>query len=61
MCIRDRGNRHNEKCCFELFFRKCPFENGKFAVFGGLDEVVRFLKGYKFTNDHISFLRGLMP
>ena len=55
-----KGKRHDEKATFELFFRKCPFK-GKFAIFGGLDEVVQFLKNYKFTKDHLTYLKATIP
>ena len=40
---------------FEMFFRKCPFK-GKYAIFAGLDELLRFLATYKFTAAHIEYL-----
>lgn len=55
-----KGNRHNEVATFELFFRKTPFK-GKFAVFGGIDEVIQFLANYKFTEEHIDYLRHTIP
>jgi nicotinate phosphoribosyltransferase len=55
-----KGKRHNEIATFELFFRKNPFK-GKYAIFAGCDEIIQFLKNYKFTDDHINFLRETIP
>lgn len=40
---------------FDLFFRKSPF-GGEYAVFAGLEEVLRFLAAYRFTREHIEYL-----
>lgn len=40
-----KSGRHEEQCVFEMFFRKCPFK-GKFAIYAGLDEVLKFLEDY---------------
>lgn len=45
---------------FEMFFRKLPFK-GNYAVFAGMDEVLRFLEEYKFTEDHITYLKQTIP
>ena len=50
-----KGKRAEEPCVFEMFFRKCPFK-GKYAIFAGLDELLRFLATYKFTTAHIEYL-----
>ena len=55
-----KGNRHEEPAIFEMFFRKNPF-NGKYAVFGGHDEVYTFIENYKFTEEHISYLKEMIP
>lgn len=55
-----KGKRHSERATFELFFRKNPF-GGKFAIFAGLDEVIQFLKNYKFTDEHIEYLKATIP
>lgn len=54
-----KAGRHTESAVFEAFFRKCPFK-GKFAVFAGLDEVLQFVKEFKFTTEHIDYLRTQM-
>lgn len=55
-----KNKRHNESAVFEAFFRKNPFK-GKFTVFAGLDEVMRFFKEFKFTESHVAYLKSVMP
>ena len=48
--------KHNDKAVFDLFFRKNPF-GGEFTVFAGLEEVIRCLHAFRFTDDDIRYLR----
>lgn len=48
------GDRH---AVFEAFFRKMPFDNG-YAVFAGLDHIIRYLKGLHFTKSDIDYLKS---
>lgn len=43
---------------FEVYFRKNPFGNG-YAVFAGLEKVVRYLQALRFTTSDIDYLRSL--
>ena len=52
------AGRHTESAIFELFFRKCPFK-GEYVIFAGVDQVVRFLRNFSFTDDDIAYLRSL--
>lgn len=54
-----KNGRHNENAVFEAFFRKNPFK-GKFTIFAGLEEVIEFLKVFKFTDTHIKYLKSQM-
>jgi len=54
------NNKHNDHAVFEAFFRKNPFK-GKFTIFAGLDEAIRFIKEFKFTEEHITYLKKVMP
>lgn len=45
---------------FDLFYRKSPF-SGEFTVFAGLEECIRFIANFKFTEDHIAFIREALP
>ncbi|MCD1261502.1 nicotinate phosphoribosyltransferase [Paenibacillus athensensis] len=47
---------HNDKAVFEAYFRKLPFAGG-FAVFAGLERIVRYIEGLQFAEDDIAFLR----
>ncbi len=41
---------------FDMFFRKNP-DNGGFAIFSGLENVIDYLENLKFSSDDIIFLR----
>lgn len=47
----------DRKAVFEAFFRKMPFENG-YAVFAGLDHIIRYLRKLRFTSSDIEYLRS---
>lgn len=55
-----KGKRQDDAAVFEMFFRKSPFD-GKYAIFAGHDEVYEFLENYKFTDEHITYLKTLIP
>ncbi|MBM7648455.1 nicotinate phosphoribosyltransferase [Bacillus ectoiniformans] len=47
---------HNRRAVFELYFRKLPFGSG-FGIFAGLERMIDFIKGYRFTDHDIDYLR----
>lgn len=51
---------HTRSAVFDLFFRKNPFK-GEFTIFAGLDEVLRFLNTFHFTESDIAYLRENFP
>jgi nicotinate phosphoribosyltransferase len=50
--------RAEEEAAFHLFFRKPPFGSG-FTVAAGLESVVDFLKGLRFSEDDTAYLGSL--
>lgn len=51
-----RDGIHNRKAIFEVYFRKMPFQNG-YAIFAGLERVIRYLHDFKFTDSDLNYLR----
>lgn len=47
----------NRRAVFEAFFRKMPFENG-YAIFAGLDHIIRYLQKLHFTESDLEYLRS---
>ena len=52
--------KHNDKACFDLFFRKSPFK-GEFTIFCGLEECIRHILNLKFTESDIAYLKSALP
>lgn len=46
----------NDKAVFEAYFRKLPFGNG-YAVFAGLERIVRYIEELRFGDEEIDYLR----
>ncbi|GJN27624.1 hypothetical protein PR202_gb15664 [Eleusine coracana subsp. coracana] len=55
-----KAGKHADQAVFDLYFRKNPF-GGEFTVFAGLEECVKFIANFRFTEDDISFLQSVMP
>jgi nicotinate phosphoribosyltransferase len=51
-----RDGIHNKRAVFELFFRKLPFGNG-YAVFAGLEKVIQFIQGFRFSEEDLEYLK----
>lgn len=51
----DKGET-NKKVYFDIFFRNNPFDGG-YTLMGGLDEVINYIKNFKFTDEDIEYLR----
>ncbi|WP_160724283.1 nicotinate phosphoribosyltransferase [Bacillus sp. USDA818B3_A] len=52
-----RDGIHNKRAVFELFFRKLPFGNG-YAVFAGLEKVIQFIQGFRFSEEDLEYLKN---
>lgn len=52
-----KNGKHEERAVFDLFFRKNPF-GGEFTIFAGLEEVLRSLRSFQFSDADIRFLRS---
>ncbi|HEX2988405.1 MAG TPA: nicotinate phosphoribosyltransferase, partial [Chloroflexota bacterium] len=51
---------HEEQAVVDVHFRKNPFA-GEFTVFAGVEEVLRFVSDYRFTDEQIEVVRRFMP
>ena len=49
---------YEKKAIFEAYFRKLPFENG-YAIFAGLERIVRYIEQLRFSKTDIDYLREL--
>ena len=49
---------HDRRAVFDVYFRKLPFGNG-YAVFAGLERLVRFLAEFRFTDSDLAYLQEL--
>lgn len=50
----------NDTAVFDLYFRKNPFD-GEFTIFAGLDECVRFLENFRYSDTDIEYLKNTLP
>ncbi|XP_031263743.1 nicotinate phosphoribosyltransferase 1-like [Pistacia vera] len=55
-----KAGKHEERAVFDLYFRKNPF-GGEYTIFAGLEECIRLIANFKFTEDEISFVRDSLP
>ena len=53
-----QSNRHEDMAVFELFFRKNPFK-GEYTIYCGLDEVLKHVSSYKFTDSDIEYIKSI--
>lgn len=42
---------------FDVFFRKNPFEGG-YTIFGGLEDIIKYINNFKIEEDDIEYLRS---
>ena len=49
------NNKHLDMAVFDIFFRKIP-DNGGYAIFSGLNQVIDYLENLSFSKKEIEFL-----
>ena len=54
----DKNADKNQLVAFDVFYRKNP-DNGGFAIFAGLSQIIDYIKNLSFTGGDIEYLRGL--
>jgi len=52
------NNHNNDIVIFDLFYRENPFKGG-YAICAGLEQAIEYIKNLHFTEEDISYLRGL--
>eukprot|EP00339_Tiarina_fusa_P005346 CAMPEP_0117019404 /NCGR_PEP_ID=MMETSP0472-20121206/14905_1 /TAXON_ID=693140 ORGANISM="Tiarina fusus, Strain LIS" /NCGR_SAMPLE_ID=MMETSP0472 /ASSEMBLY_ACC=CAM_ASM_000603 /LENGTH=512 /DNA_ID=CAMNT_0004724381 /DNA_START=76 /DNA_END=1614 /DNA_ORIENTATION=+ len=55
-----KNSKQDQTAVFDLFFRKNPF-GGEFVVFAGLDECIRHIQTFSFSDDEIEYLKSALP
>ncbi|KAL3647001.1 Nicotinate phosphoribosyltransferase 2 [Castilleja foliolosa] len=45
---------------FDLYFRTNPF-GGEYTIFAGLEECIRLIANFRFTDDEIAFIKSSLP
>lgn len=55
-----KSGKTKEHSVFNLFFRKNPF-HGEFTIFAGLEECLKFVKNFRYSDTDITYLRSVLP
>lgn len=55
-----KSGKTNDVAVFDLFFRNNPF-HGEFTIFAGLEECLKFLKNFHYSEGDINYLKTVMP
>lgn len=55
-----KSGKTDDSSVFDLYFRKNPFD-GEFTIFAGLDECLKFIDNFRYSNDDIEYLRQTLP
>ncbi len=50
--------QEKKKVAFDVFYRRNPDEGG-FAIFAGLEQILQYLEGMRFEPEDIEYLRSL--
>ena len=52
------NQNENKKVAFDVFYRKNP-DNGGFAIFAGLEQIIEYVENLHFDSDDIEYLKSL--
>ncbi|XP_031627092.1 nicotinate phosphoribosyltransferase isoform X2 [Contarinia nasturtii] len=55
-----KSGKMNDNAVFDLYFRKNPFD-GEFTIFAGLDECLKFLANFRYSDSDIEYLKQTLP
>ncbi|KAH9491940.1 hypothetical protein Btru_026838 [Bulinus truncatus] len=55
-----KSGKMNDISVFDLYFRKNPFQ-GEFTIFAGLEECVKLLQSFHFSESDVDYLKTVLP
>ncbi|XP_063548350.1 nicotinate phosphoribosyltransferase isoform X2 [Cydia strobilella] len=55
-----KSDKINDVAVFDLFFRNNPFQ-GEFTIFAGLEECLKFLENFHYSDSDIEYLMATLP
>lgn len=55
-----KSGKIDDLAVFDLFFRANPFQ-GEFTVFAGLEEVLKFLENFRYSESDMEYLKSTLP
>ncbi|XP_065226596.1 nicotinate phosphoribosyltransferase-like isoform X1 [Planococcus citri] len=55
-----KAGKTDDHAVFDLFFRKNPFQ-GEFTIFAGLEQCIKFLDNFQYTESDIEYLKQTLP